>query len=61
MENINFTQEKFAEFLLEYLEAEMQQKESFDFEGHTFLTSYAKHLVQYLLPKFAPNWAELRK
>jgi hypothetical protein len=55
MAKIDFTPAKFALFLIEYLEAEQYHKEQFDFEGHTFLTSYAKYVVQYLLPKFAPE------
>lgn len=45
---INFTLEKLSNFKKYYNAAIKEHKESFIFEEHEFLVSYAKYLIEYL-------------
>lgn len=49
---IHFTATLFAEFKKEYERHAAFGREQFVFEGHTFVTSYAKYLIEYLEPQF---------
>lgn len=37
---------------MEYAKAVNNRKTQFKFDGHDFLTEYAKYLLEYLKPKF---------
>ena len=50
---ITFTPEKFAALRRAYQHAVETERESFEFEGHELLTSYAKYLLEYLSTRFA--------
>jgi|APGre2960657373_1045057.scaffolds.fasta_scaffold234715_1 hypothetical protein len=52
---ISFNQESFKNFNTEYNFAVENKVEIFTFEGHEFLTSYAKYMLEYLRPKFEKN------
>jgi len=45
---INWTPEMLKRFTVYYNTALNSDKTEFVFDGHTFLTSYAKYLIQYL-------------
>ena len=49
---ITFTATKFKKLKTIYNKAVKEQKESFTFEGDEWLTQYAKHVIEYLTPKF---------
>lgn len=46
-DTIHFTQDKYDRFIKEYNKAIEDNKNDFLFEGHQFLTSYAKYLIEY--------------
>lgn len=48
MSTFEFTDELFAEFKSLYEKSVKDEKESFEFQGHEVLTSYAKYVIQYL-------------
>jgi hypothetical protein len=52
MNSINFTPEKLEAFKKAKAQAEAEGKESFVFEGHEVLCSYAKYVIEYLEHKF---------
>ena len=47
-DTINFTYDKYERFEKAYNKALEDNKTDFFFEGHQFLTSYAKYLLEYL-------------
>jgi hypothetical protein len=47
-----FTKQVYQEFKMAYVKALNDNKDQFSFQGHDFLTSYAKYLLMYLKPKF---------
>ena len=49
---MNFNLQTYNRFKTEYQRAVKENKEQFTFDGHSFLTQYAKYLLQYLKPKF---------
>jgi hypothetical protein len=48
MSTFEFTDELFEEFKSLYEKSVKDEKESFEFQGHDVLTSYAKYVIQYL-------------
>jgi len=50
--DMTFTIDTYTRFKLQYLKASNNKKEKFTFDGHEFLTEYAKYLLMYLKPKF---------
>ena len=48
MSTFEFTDELFEEFKSLYENSVKDEKESFEFQGHEVLTSYAKYVIQYL-------------
>jgi hypothetical protein len=48
MSTFEFTDELFEEFKSLYEKSVKDEKESFQFQGHEVLTSYAKYVIQYL-------------
>lgn len=48
MSTFEFTDELFEEFKSLYEKSVKDEKESFEFQGHEVLTSYAKYVIQYL-------------
>jgi len=50
--NIEFDAARYARLKVAYAEAVKAEQETFFFEGHTFLTAYAKYVIEYLKPKF---------
>lgn len=52
---ISFNQKSFKNFKSEYNSAVKNGVEIFTFEGHEFLTSYAKYMIEYLKSKFEDN------
>jgi hypothetical protein len=48
MSTFEFTDELFEEFKSLYEKNVKDEKESFEFQGHEVLTSYAKYVIQYL-------------
>lgn len=48
MISITWTRELRDKFAVAYEEAVAQRKDVFTFDGHEFVTSYAKYLLQYL-------------
>lgn len=48
MAKITWTSEKLKRFEIVYNRAVAEQLERFTFEGHGFMTAYAKHLLAYL-------------
>ena len=51
-DKIEWTQEKFDRFKVIYEEAKDNGKFTLDFEGHEFVTDFAKYLIEYLETKF---------
>jgi hypothetical protein len=49
---ISFNPTNFKELKRLYFQAVKEGKESFMFEGHEVLTSYAKYLIEYLSSRF---------
>ena len=49
---IVWTHELFVRFKKQYANALAQNKETFIFDGHGFLTPYAGYLIEYLSEKF---------
>lgn len=49
---MTFTTTTYFQFKSEYLKAVQNKSEQFCFEGHDFLTEYAKYVLEYLKPKF---------
>lgn len=47
-DTINFTYNKYERFEKAYKQAIEDNKTDFFFEGHQFLTSYAKYLLEHL-------------
>lgn len=52
MDKIVFDKEKAKQFRKIYNRAFLLNKQKFSFEGHMFLTSYAKYVLQYVESKF---------
>ena len=52
---MNFTYELFLKLKKEYSIAVKQQRQTFEFEGHTLLTDYAKYLIEYLDSQYNPK------
>lgn len=50
---VNFTPRKLRSFKAVLAAAEAKQDQHFKFEGDTYLTSYAKYLVEYLTTRLA--------
>lgn len=48
MKKIEFTKDKFEQFKVAYNKAVEEGVKSFFFDGHEFLVSYAKYLIEYL-------------
>lgn len=48
MSTFEFTDELFKEFKSLYEKNAKDDKESFEFQGHEVLTSYAKYVIEYL-------------
>lgn len=48
MKKIEFDQDKFTKFKEDYNKAVEEGVNSFFFDGHEFLVSYAKYLLEYL-------------
>jgi hypothetical protein len=46
--NVEFDQPKLKLFKAAYAKAVEAKQDSFWFEGHEFLTSYAKYVIEYL-------------
>ena len=49
---MNFNLQTYIRFKSEYQKAVKGNQKQFTFEGHEFLTEYAKYLLQYLKPRF---------
>ena len=49
---INWTRNMLKRFRTVYTEAVLQGDEQFTFDGHTFITRYAKYLIEYLTWRF---------
>lgn len=49
---MTFTLDTYLRFKAQYLKAVSNHQTQFTFDGHEFLTEYAKYLLQYLKPKF---------
>ena len=49
---MTFTPTIYLKFKSEYLNAVKNNVIQFKFEGHDFLTDYAKYVLEYLKPKF---------
>jgi hypothetical protein len=47
-ETMVFTKRKYLDLRNDYLKAVEEDKKEFEFEGHRFLTAYAKYLLEYL-------------
>jgi hypothetical protein len=47
-ETINWDRAMLARFIVAYLDAVSKDQEVFTFDGHDFLVSYAKYLLEYL-------------
>jgi hypothetical protein len=47
-DTINFTYDKYEKFKKAYKQAIEDNKTDFFFEGHQFLTSYGKYLLEHL-------------
>lgn len=47
-DSIGFTPEKLARFKEAYANALAERKQTFVFEGHGFLTAYAKFVIEYV-------------
>jgi hypothetical protein len=50
--DMTFTHDTYSRFKSHYLKATKNKKEKFTFDGHEFLTGYAKYLLMFLKPKF---------
>lgn len=55
MKKLQFTKDLLATFKKSYELALENNLEIFTFNGHEFLTSYAKYLIEYLESKFGSN------
>ena len=49
---INWTRNMLKRFRTVYAEAVRQGEEQFTFDGYTFITGYAKYLIEYLTGRF---------
>lgn len=49
---ITFTLENYEALRKQYEKARKQELETFEFEGHTLVTDYAKYLLEYLKKQF---------
>ena len=49
--SVNFTEKNFLKFVRKYYECLHDDVKQFEFEGHQFLTDYAKYVIEYLEPK----------
>lgn len=52
MQQITFDEPKLKRLKESYQQAIKDKKDSFIFEGHELLTSYAKYMIEYLEDKF---------
>lgn len=48
MPDVIFTEEKLKRFKKRYAEAVKKKEGSFTFDGHGYVTGYAKYLIEYL-------------
>ena len=48
MNEFKFTDELFKEFKSLYEKSDKDEKESFEFQGHEVITTYAKYVIEYL-------------
>lgn len=55
MISITWTRELRDKFAAAYEEAVRQHKDVFTFDGHEFVTSYAKYLLMYLNERMPPH------
>lgn len=51
--SISFNEKTFIQFVKLYYKSLRDGAEQFEFEGHQFLTAYAKYLIEYLEPQMA--------
>lgn len=49
---LSFNQPTYTRFKKVYTSAVRNNIEVFEFEGHEFLTAYAKYVIEYLKPNF---------
>lgn len=52
MGSINFDKNKYENLKMKYQKSVDSQQDMFIFEGHQFLTAYAKYVLEYLSPIF---------
>lgn len=55
MINITWTRELRDQFAAAYEAAIAQRKDMFTFDGHEFVTNYAKYLLMYLNERMPPH------
>jgi hypothetical protein len=50
--NVVFNEKNFKVFKSEFDKSVQEKKEEFSFQGHRFVTGYAKYLIEYLEIEF---------